>query len=154
MRKTSTETGIGPSAGPGYCLDDQVGFLLRRAYQRATANLGRGIGAHDLTPPQFAVLARLHERGSVSQNLLGRLVVMEPANVRAIVQRLGKRRLVKTGRAADDRRLLLVSLTESGATLIQHLIPIELDASAATLAPLTPRERGHLCALLIKIAHG
>jgi len=142
MGRTSTEARIDQSGGTGYHLDDQIGFLLRRAYQRASANLSRSISAHHLTPPQFAVLARLYERGSVSQNLLGRLVVMEPANVRAIVQRLGKRRLVKTG------------LTESGAALIEHLIPIELDASAATLAPLTPRERGHLCALLIKIAHG
>ena len=152
MGRTSTEIHTGPSGGAGYQLDDQIGFLLRRAYQRASANLSRSISAHHLTPPQFAVLARLYERGSVSQNLLGRLVVMEPANVRAIVQRLGKRRLVKTGRAADDRRLLLVSLTADGAALIENLIPIELDASAATLAPLTPRERTHLCELLVKIA--
>ncbi|MCL4773095.1 MAG: MarR family transcriptional regulator [Burkholderiaceae bacterium] len=131
-----------------------MGFLLRRAYQRATANLGRGIGAHDLTPPQFAVLARLHERGSVSQNLLGRLVVMEPANVRTIVQRLGRRGLVRTERAPADRRLLMVSLTGKGATLTRRLVPIELDATAATLAPLTPRERTQLRRLLAKVAQG
>ena len=32
-----------------YRLEDQVGFLLRRAYQRASSNLVEQIGSYDLT---------------------------------------------------------------------------------------------------------
>src|SRR4051794_26872747 len=81
-------------SGVPYTLDDQIGFLLRRAYQRASSNLVERIGTYDLTAPQFATLARLYERGLLSQNLLGRLVAMEPANIRDVVRRLKKRRLV------------------------------------------------------------
>jgi MarR family transcriptional regulator, lower aerobic nicotinate degradation pathway regulator len=135
-----------------YRLDDQVGFLLRRAYQRASANLVDEIGAYDLTPAQFATLARLYERGTVSQNLLGRLVAMEPANIRDVVLRLKKRRLVTTKRDSADGRLILVGLTPKGFSLIQDLAPIEVECTSKTLAALNENERKLLYDLLRRLA--
>src|ERR1700704_6608195 len=120
MQKTSTKAAATRRVQPTYRLEDQVGFLLRRAYQRASSNLIERIGPYDLTAPQFATLARLYERGTLSQNLLGRLVAMEPANIRDVVLRLKKRRLVSTGRDPSDARLLLVSLTSSGMSLVEQ----------------------------------
>jgi DNA-binding MarR family transcriptional regulator len=155
MRKTSTKPSR--AAGPSdaaYRLDDQVGFLLRRAYQRASANLVERIGPYDLTPPQFATLARLCERGKVSQNLLGRLVVMEPANIRDVVQRLKKRRLVATERDPGDGRQILVRLTPAGLSLIRELMPVEVECTAKTLTPLDQAERKLLYDLLRRLADG
>lgn len=155
MPRTSTKSSV--KAGRRertYRLDDQVGFLLRRAYQRASANLIDQIGAHDLTPPQFATLARLYERGKVSQNLLGRLVAMEPANIRDVVQRLKKRRLISTERDPTDARLILVSLTAPGRSLMQELLPVEMDCTSKTLAPLDQNERKFLYDLLRRLAEG
>jgi len=135
-----------------YRLDDQVGFLLRRAYQRASANLVEKIGVHDLTPPQFATLARLYERGKVSQNLLGRLVAMEPANIRDVVQRLKRRGFVSTQRDPTDTRLLVVSLTPRGRALTQKLLPVEVACTSRTLAPLNKNERKVLYDLLRRLA--
>jgi MarR family transcriptional regulator, lower aerobic nicotinate degradation pathway regulator len=137
---------------PAYRLEDQVGFLLRRAYQRASSNLVDRIGPHDLTAPQFATLARLYERGTLSQNLLGRLVAMEPANIRDVVLRLKKRRLVMTRRDPDDGRLILVSLTPSGMSLVEELLPIEIECTAKTLAALNANERRLLYELLGRLA--
>src|SRR5260370_33266602 len=92
MLRTSTKAATGVE--PAYRLEDQVGFLLRRAYHRASSNLIERIGSYDLTAPHFATLARLYERGTLSQNLLGRLVAMEPANNTDLVLRLQRRRLV------------------------------------------------------------
>lgn len=155
MPRTSTR--LSASAGAreaGYRLEDQVGFLLRRAYQRASANLVERIGSHDLTAPQFATLARLYERGRLSQNLLGRLVVMEPANIRDVVQRLKRRRLVMTERDPADGRQILVSLTPQGLSLVRDLLPVERECTARTLAPLTGAERKILYELLRRLAEG
>jgi DNA-binding MarR family transcriptional regulator len=138
----------------GYRLEDQVGFLLRRAYLHASSNLVARIGPYDLTAPQFATLARLYERGTLSQNLLGRLVAMEPANIRDVVLRLKKRRLVTSRRDPDDARLNLVSLTPSGRSLIEELIPIEVECTALTLAPLNAKEKQILYDLLERLAGG
>jgi DNA-binding MarR family transcriptional regulator len=137
---------------PAYRLEDQVGFLLRRAYQRASSNLVERIGQYDLTAPQFAALARLHERGTLSQNLLGRLVAMEPANIRDVVLRLKRRRLLMTQRDPDDGRLILVSLTPSGISLVNELLPIEIECTAKTLARLNANEKRLLYDLLGRLA--
>ena len=153
MPKTSTKAAAASrSAPPAYRLEDQVGFLLRRAYQRASSNLVEQIGPHDLTAPQFATLARLYERGPLSQNLLGRLVAMEPANIRDVVQRLKKRRLVSTSRAPDDARLILVGLTPTGMALVQDLLPIEVECTARTLASFSAQEKRILYELLNRLA--
>lgn len=152
MPRTSTRAARGRERG--YRLDDQIGFLLRRAYQRASANLLERIGHHGLTAPQFATLARLHEHGRLSQNLLGRLVAMEPANIRDVVQRLKRRRLVAMERDPADGRQLLISLTPTGSSLVQQLLPVEVACTAKTLAPLAPSERQILYDLLRRIAEG
>lgn len=157
MRRTSTERAA--AAGPAatltdYRLDDQLGFLLRRAYQRASANLAEAIAEHALTVPQFAVLARLHDGGGVSQNELGRLVVMEPANVRDVVQRLMRRGLLETAPVDGDRRRVQVRLTARGAQLVRSLIPLELACTERTLATLGKAERGRLVQLLRKMLDG
>jgi DNA-binding MarR family transcriptional regulator len=153
MPKTSTEVAVAATrVEPAYRLEDQVGFLLRRAYQRASSNLIDRIGPYDLTAPQFATLARLYERGTLSQNLLGRLVAMEPANIRDVVLRLKKRRLIMTRRDPDDGRLILVSLTTSGMSLVEQLLPIEIECTARTLATLNADEKRLLYELLGRLA--
>src|ERR1700716_1447643 len=142
MPKTSTEIAVAAERlQPAYRLEDQVGFLLRRAYQRASSNLIDRIGSYDLTAPQFATLARLYERGPLSQNLLGRLVAMEPANIRDVVLRLKRRRLVTTGRDTGDGRLIVVGLTASGLSLVEQLLPIEIECTAKTLAGFSASEK-------------
>jgi DNA-binding MarR family transcriptional regulator len=154
MPRTSTRVTAAAAAcsAPPYRLEDQVGFLLRRAYQRASSNLIERIGPYDLTAPQFATLARLYERGTLSQNLLGRLVAMEPANIRDVVLRLKKRHLIKTRRDPGDGRLILVGLTSAGMSLVEDLLPIEIECTARTLAKLNANEKRLLYDLLGRLA--
>lgn len=137
----------------GYRLDDQIGHLLRRASQRASANLSNRLVDHGLTTPQYVVLARLAETGAVSQNRLGRLVAMEPANIHGIVGRLAERGVVTTVPDPADRRRLLVSLTPRGSELIDQVRPLAAEASATTTAPLTGADRDALIALLRRLAY-
>jgi DNA-binding MarR family transcriptional regulator len=116
------------------------------------SNLIERIGPSDLTAPQFATLARLYERGTLSQNLLGRLVAMEPANIRDVVLRLKRRRLVMTRRDPEDGRLVLVSLTPAGLSLVEKLLPIEIECTAKTLARLNATEKTLLYELLDRLA--
>jgi len=72
-----------------YVLDEQVGFLLRVAMQRHTSIFtSRMIEA--LTQTQFAALSKLHEVGPCSQNHLGRLIYLDAATIKGVVDRLGR----------------------------------------------------------------
>ncbi|MEC3861241.1 MarR family winged helix-turn-helix transcriptional regulator [Mesobacterium sp. TK19101] len=139
------------SAEHGYVLDDQIGFLLRRAYQRnSTIFLSKVPG--NLTPTQFSVMHRLAEDGPMSQNLLGRSVAMDGATTKGVVDRLIARGLLSTRRDPDDRRRHLVSLSPVGVTLIDKAVEAAKQVTEATLEPLTEKERATLLRLLARIA--
>lgn len=134
-----------------YVLDDQVGFLLRLAYQRHMAIFtGRISGG--LTPTQFSTLFRLREApGPVSQNALGRLVGMDAATTKGVVARLIARGLIRMEKDEEDRRRHNLSTTQEGRKLLDDVMPQVRGITEATLAPLTPAERATLVKLLKRL---
>ena len=133
----------------GYVLDEQIGYLLRKAYQRNAVIFSENI--QDLTPTQFAVMARLTELGSVSQNQLGRTVGLDVATTKGVVDRLNARGLVSTKKDPVDRRRQLISLTDDGWRHFTDNAPRGIHVSAETIAPLTQAERRSFMRLLRKI---
>ncbi len=133
-----------------YKLDDQIGFILRQVYQRHAVLFSDGLG-EDLTPMQWAVLAKLAELGTSSQNLLGRLTAMDVATIKGVVERLSRRGLIETRPDAEDRRRLVVSLSPAGQALYGQLVARAAEVSRLTLAPLSEAEQATLRALLDKL---
>lgn len=134
-----------------YRLDEQVGFLLRRAHQRHTAIFGDRMPA-GLTPTQFSTLARLLENGPTSQNLLGRQIAVDAATIKGVVGRLAARDLVELHPDPDDLRRLIVSLTAEGERFVTACLPRAQEVTEATLAPLSAGARRALLAHLAVIA--
>lgn len=134
-----------------YQVEDQVGFLLRRANQRHTAIFADGMAQADLTPTQFTALVKVVELGQVTQNLLGRLAAMDPATIQGVVRRLIDRDLVS--RTADplDRRTIVLAPTPPGVALAAQAVAAATRITETTLDPLTPEERAQLLALLRKL---
>ncbi len=134
-----------------YTLDDQVGFILRQASQRHTAIFAARM-VHGLSPRQFAAMAKLAEVGATSQNRLGRLVAMDVATVKGVVDRLRKRGLIAAMHDPQDRRRVILDLTDEGRRAVAESIEAGREITEATLAPLTPEERETFIALLRKLA--
>lgn len=133
-----------------YRLQEQVGFILRKAHQRHVSIFASQIA--DLTPPQFAALAKLRDVGETSQNQLGVLIAMDAATVKGVIDRLKARGLVELSRHEVDKRRLMVSLTAQGREAIERLIPLAKEITQETLAPLTAKEAATFLRLLAKIA--
>jgi MarR family transcriptional regulator, lower aerobic nicotinate degradation pathway regulator len=133
-----------------YRLDEQVGFLLRKASQRHITIFARAIS--DLTPPQFAALAKLHEVGDTSQNQLGQLIATDAATIKGVIDRLKARGLVDLGKDAGDKRRLVVSLTPKGRETVMALLPLAHQITAETLSPLNAREVATLLKLLARMS--
>ncbi|MAY85195.1 MAG: MarR family transcriptional regulator [Pseudooceanicola sp.] len=140
-----------PTDTPDYVLDEQVGFLLRKAYQRhQTIFTERMIGG--LTATQFSMLFRLFQvPGPISQNALGRLVAMDAATTKGVVSRLQSQGLITSERDSEDKRRYMLRSTEKGRALIQEALPVVLGITEATLAPLTRRESETFLRLLAKL---
>ncbi len=135
----------------GYRLEDQVGFLLRRANQRHTAIFAEGM-PHGLTPTQFAALVKLGDEQGCSQNRLGRLTAMDVATIKGVVDRLRDRGLVVAVADPEDRRRTVLHLSGKGTGLLAEAKRAGAEITERTLDPLSPRERAQLLRLLEKIA--
>lgn len=135
-----------------YILDDQIGFILRQVSQRHAAIFAAGIGEQDLTATQWAVLAKLVERGPCSQNRLGRRTAMDAATIKGVVDRLGKRGLIDTRPDPEDGRRLEVALSPAGQALAERILPLAHRITEETLAPLSEAEQATLVELLRKLS--
>src|SRR5690348_4651569 len=114
-----------------YVLDRQVGFLMRVAMQRHTAIFTSRM-IEKLTQTQFAALAKLYEVGPCSQNHLGRLIYLDAATIKGVVDRLAARRLLTVMNDANDRRRRAVALTERGRQLIVAAMAVAAQITAET----------------------
>lgn len=132
-----------------YKLDAQIGFLLRKANQRHLSIFGENV--HELTPTQFATLAKLYELGPTSQNLLGRETAMDAATIKGVVDRLTSRGLVFVRSDRRDRRRVVIELSQEGRTQWEKLVATGLSITRQTLAPLKSEERQQLLALLSRL---
>ena len=136
---------------PVYRLEDQVGFVLRRAHQRATDTFNLVMAGFEITPRQFAALSKLHDLGPTSQNHLGRLVAMDPATTFGVAGRLRKRGLVRQSIDSHDARLVILELTEDGRQIVEAMKARGVEVSRRTLEPLTAREAETFLRLLSKM---
>jgi len=139
------------AAEPGrYVLDEQVGFLMRVAMQRHTAIFTSRM-IEGLTQTQFAALSKLHEVGPCSQNHLGRLIFLDAATIKGVVDRLGVRGFVTALGDPKDRRRRAVALTERGRQVTEEAMKVAAEITAATLTPLTAEEQHMVTRLLKKL---
>jgi DNA-binding MarR family transcriptional regulator len=133
-----------------YVLDDQAGFLMRVAMQRHTSIFTSRM-IEGLTQTQFAALAKLYEVGPCSQNYLGRLIYLDAATIKGVVDRLHLRGFVTALNDPKDRRRRAVALTERGRTVTESAMAVASDITTATLRPLTADEQRQITKLLRKL---
>ncbi|HZP65162.1 MAG TPA: MarR family winged helix-turn-helix transcriptional regulator [Rudaea sp.] len=120
--------------------------VMRRAH---TYVEGKGFA-----PSEFGVLEVLRYCGRLTQGELAGKLLKTCGTVTANVDKLEKRGLVTRERSTDDRRVVTVSLTSAGKTLIDEMFPIHARCVADQFAALTRVEREQLRELCRKLGTG
>lgn len=139
-------------ANADYRLEDQVGYWLRRAYQRHMAIFAAVMSDLDLTSVQFAALVKLRDMKAVTQTELGRLIGIDRATISGVVSRLQKRGLLQFRFDPLDRRSRIIALTPAGETLLGQALRRTEQVGDDTLAPISEAERAALRDMLRKLA--
>lgn len=150
--ETVAEAAIGEyqETAADYQLDDQIGFILRLASQRHVS-IFQNLSPGGLTPTQFATLIRVVEMGECSQNHLGRMVSMDVATIKGVVDRLKKKGLVRLAPDLNDKRRTTITPSDTAKQMVGELHELGLRISEETMQPLTAKERATLMRLLRKI---
>jgi DNA-binding MarR family transcriptional regulator len=134
-----------------YDFHDQIGHLLRRAYQRHVAIFQEAIPDSQLTAAQFVALSAVKERKGCSLNDIVKATAIDQATIRGVVERLKARALVEVSPDPSDGRKLIVSATAQGEKLIDETVPFAKDVTQRTYGGLNPGERVALQYLLRKM---
>lgn len=133
---------VGPHADAGgYQFSEQIGHLLRRAYQRHLAIFQANASDPQVTSMQFVTLCALRDNGPSSQTDLIRITGIDQATIRGIIHRLKGRALVGDGTDEGDRRKVVVHLTKAGERLLDEMIPCARRITELTFGDLNPAER-------------
>lgn len=130
---------------------ETVGFLLRRAYQYNMTLFQRYCFDDQLTSVQLAALFALSRQEPCSLTDIGQIASIDPSTTRGVVDRLERRALIVSEQDVEDRRRMLVRLTESGRAIVRDMMPVVDRLSEEMLARFTPGDRVALHYLLKKL---
>lgn len=134
-----------------YTFSEQVGHLLRKAYQRHMAIFQQNVGDSQLTAVQFITLCAVRDNGPSSLTELVAVTAVDQATIRGIVERLKARELISLGHDAQDKRKVIVHLSEAGRAAVDQTVPRAQEISELTLTNLNPAERVAMVYLLRKM---
>jgi DNA-binding MarR family transcriptional regulator len=133
-----------------------VAVVSRLARLRAhiDAALERRFQEHGLSAPSFAVLvtlARVDDGGGVSQRRLMAELGLTSGTVSVRMDRLVAEGLVDRRGDPSSARNTLISLTDRGRELFEHVVPAHLDNERTLLSALSTDELDILAGLLRKL---
>ena len=140
-----------PTDPSTYDFTKQIGFLLRRAYQRHVAIFQQAVPESRLTAAQFVVLLTARDKGPCEISSIVAMTSIDEPSVRGIVERLKWRELLRTEHEPGDARHMLVHLTPAGQELLAQTVPFAQQITQQTYGDLSPDERATLVRLLNKM---
>lgn len=98
-------------------LDDLLCFDLYSLSRTVTRLYRPVLDPHGLTYPQYLVLVVLTRRGPCSIGDIGRATRLDHGTLTPLLRRMADRGLIRLGRAPDDARSVVVTLTPDGEAL-------------------------------------
>ena len=127
------------------------GYLFRRMQQIAVAIFVEECRAYELTPVQFAALVAIHTHPGIDATRLSAVIAFDRSTLGNVIERLEAKDHIERRPAREDKRVKLLYLTKSGATLLRDIMPSIDRAQARMLQPLKPADRKTLMALLTQL---
>lgn len=104
-----------------------------------------------LTGPQLVCLRTIRNKGQITPGKLAREVSLSQATVTGIVDRLAARQLVTRERNEEDRRLVTVTISDAGSSLVESAPSPLQERFALKLKELSNEEKAIISLVLNKI---
>jgi MarR family 2-MHQ and catechol resistance regulon transcriptional repressor len=124
---------------------------LARAYATFNRETVKDIRRYGLTQPQFGALECLGHLGPMTIGDLSRKMLVSGGNMTCVVDNLEKEGLVRRQHSDEDRRAVIVTLTEKGDTLFRDIFPQHAAFIGQLATALSEQEQAELSRLLKKL---
>ena len=133
-------------------VENRVTVALRRISRAIDVHSRALLQRYGMTAPQLAALKAVGELQPVAVSGVAGSMHLSLATVTGILSRLEARELVNRSRNEQDRRTVVVELTQTGAKLLRSAPSLLHDRFRRELANMKQRERSQLLASLERIA--
>ncbi len=143
------DTGI-VHALPEHLLTDRA-YLLGRLGREARRQFTQVLSAWELQASHYGVLLLLQAIGQASQQHLAQSLMIDRANMVALLDTLEQRGFIHRQVDTRDRRRHVVKLTEVGHMELQHILQAREQVDEAFFAGLDNEEQEMLHQLLVKL---
>ncbi len=124
---------------------------LMRATESVNNRLNRHLAEVDLTVSQFGTLEALYHLGPLNQRAIAEKLLKSGGNITMVIDNLEKSGYVKRKKDPQDRRAVLIHLTEKGDEFISDFFPKHLDKIKQEFSVLTESEKKELGAMCKKL---
>lgn len=122
---------------------------------RATESINNRLNRHhaeaDLTVSQFGVLEALHHLGPLNQKSLGEKLLKSGGNITLVIDNLEKSGWVERQQDPEDRRSMLIHLTDEGEAFISSYFPQHLARIVEEFDVLSSQELKQLATICKKL---
>lgn len=103
---------------------DEVVIAIRRIIRAIDLQSRKLVQSHGLTGPQALVLREAGRGRPLTAGELANNVSLSQATITDIVKRLESRDLLVRERSSDDKRRIIITLTEKGRAIVAHSLPL------------------------------
>lgn len=133
-------------------LERSVGFVMRIAQLTAFENLFEELGPTEVRISEFTVLVAIAENPGVRQGVIADVLKIKWSNMTKVVRALETRGLVERHVPPNDRRSVMLRVTDGGREQIERSAAKMYRSDRQALAMLSDEEHAHYLALSRKIA--
>lgn len=134
--------------------EDCIFFQLAKASQSAVRFWGQRASKLNLTAVQAMVLRFLYEKDSIASRELGDRTKLDSATLTGILDRLESIGFLERRQNPNDRRAILVCLTEKGSEVCKKVDTALDEANIEFLRNFSDEEKGLLRNFLLRIRYG
>jgi MarR family transcriptional regulator, 2-MHQ and catechol-resistance regulon repressor len=124
---------------------------LARAFTSFNRKSADSIKSFNLTQPQFSVIEALGHLGAQKIGVLCDKMLVSGGNMTLVLDNLESLGFIERVHCKEDRRAIMVQLTEKGRNLFQEIFPKHAQLITDTISVISPEEQKQLGELLKKL---
>lgn len=131
--------------------DPELWQSIRTIYRAMLKRLNARLRKERITFSQYSVLLALSRNGPMQMSKLGEHMLVAPANVTGLVDRMEKKGYVTRKRDEKDRRLYVIEETADGSRIFKRISGRFRQYAGSLGLTLTPEELASTLASLRKV---
>lgn len=126
-------------------------LLLMHTSKKIQEKIRDDISKSSLNITEFSVLEVLYHKGQQTIQQIGSSILVSSSSMTYVIDKLEQRGLLRRSPCPDDRRVIHVTLTQSGTELMEQMMPKHHEMVDRMFESLTADEAEELGELLKKI---